>query len=148
MIMVSESLSYRHFLSLLMLCLFTALASQAQSANKIAKNTHRGETWVKTANLHNLVDCSLQPSTTYISNKRIIFTSPSVSLDLKIYKRTKKQWYARDPEGNQYLIVPVTHAERPNEPCLLFLPDPQSGLLGVMISNFDVCGNPSKTLDK
>src|ERR1043165_5763251 len=48
--------------------------------------------------------CSLQPSNLVFEKKRITFTSPGISLDLKIKKRKKSVWYGETKDKQKYQI--------------------------------------------
>jgi hypothetical protein len=64
--------------------------------------------------------------------KRIIFTSPGISLDLKIKKRTKHKWYGETKDKQRYEIVAAYDNETFR---MLFV----SGEKFIAISNKDFC---------
>lgn len=115
--------------------LSSALLSVGQTKKKIERETLREDTYVKTAYPDAVKFCGVQPTTLYLTNKRIIFTSPEVSFDIKIFKRRKSVWYGRD-NGITYQVRSLM---RGDSPVLMFIPERGSQKLGVMISRTSIC---------
>lgn len=120
---------------LLGLLLITSLTF-AQSAKKIAEETLISTVYVQTVLPHTTISCEETGIKLFINNRRVVFESRETSFDLKITRRSKQIWIAKDKEGTEYYIKSALFN---GEPMLAFLPNKNSGKKGVIICKINIC---------
>jgi hypothetical protein len=120
---------------LLGLLLVTSLTF-AQSEKKIAEKTLISVAYVQTVLPHTTISCGEQGIKLFINNRRVIFESRETSFDLKVTRRKKEIWIAKDKEGTEYYIKSAMFN---GEPILAFLPNKNSGKRGVIICKVNIC---------
>lgn len=108
----------------------------AQSAKKIVEETMVTQAYVQTVLPHTTISCEEQGIKLFINNRRVIFESRETSFDLKVTRRKKEIWMAKDKEGTEYYIKSAMFN---GEPILAFLPNKNSGKRGVIICKVNIC---------
>jgi hypothetical protein len=93
------------------------------------------ELFVRIGTAQTVTFCGYQPVTLIFEKRRIFFSCPEIEVDLKVTKRKRYVWYAKQ-DGVKY---EVRSGNIKGEFTVIIVPPTYSGLKAIQISKLDLC---------